>query len=124
MLNSVDYFGKQFNFNIGGTFRTSIGGILTIFVFFGTMTLSWYFGSDLYTNSDYKDACPLIQHNNTTDNTFLNLKMIHDNIRMFNYHVKLKFYKYNETTKKHQKEYFYPKVDKCTEKDIDAHTLD
>ncbi len=48
ILVGVDQLGKQMNFNIeGGTYRTSLGGIITIISFIGMMTLIYYFGNDL-----------------------------------------------------------------------------
>jgi len=41
-LKSIDQFGKRFEFNIdGGSFKTNIGGILTIMFALGICALSW-----------------------------------------------------------------------------------
>jgi len=48
-ITNLDILGKQYQFNIhGGTFRTLVGGILTILLWVGTIVLTWYFGQDIY----------------------------------------------------------------------------
>jgi len=52
-LKSIDKIGKHFQFNIeGDTYRTSLGGVISLLYYFGAFILAGYFGKDLYFKSE------------------------------------------------------------------------
>jgi len=53
-LKSIDMHGKEFVFNIGGesTYRTIMGGILSLFTYIAFILLTWYYGQDIYNKQD------------------------------------------------------------------------
>jgi len=100
-LRAIDILGKEFKFNINGKvpYNTTIGGLVTIWLFCILCYLSWYFGDDIYLrqspyllveNTITKDF-PIIQVNNS--NFFIAMKIDDDdgNVfydpRFFTYHT-------------------------------------
>ena len=53
-LKRIDRVGKEFKFNIDGqeSFKTSVGGIISLFYYIGLIALFFYFGRDLYQKND------------------------------------------------------------------------
>ena len=115
-IKSCDFFGKQFNYNIeGGTFKTFLGGLLSIFFGLSTLVLAWYFGIDIYEKkhpfyletTSYYDFNPLIKNYNYTQ-TFISFGLYNDledndNLR-FVEHIAYHDYKVlNRTTNKLKK---------------------
>ncbi len=52
-LKKIDMFSRDFSFSIdGGSFKTHLGGVFSIFIGFGYAILTGYFGKDLYFKKD------------------------------------------------------------------------
>ena len=56
VIKSIDIFGKQVKFKIDedDSYKTYIGGILTILVYLGMALLTWNFGKDVYEKAQPK----------------------------------------------------------------------
>jgi len=55
LLEIIDLFGKEPKLKINrGVLTTSLGGVISIFVFLGTIALTWYFGKDIYEKDNPK----------------------------------------------------------------------
>ncbi len=139
ILKRIDQLGKEYQFTIdGGSFRTAVGGLLTIFICASAVLLSWYFGKDMYERrqphflqrSDLLDSPPFIYPwKNGLKNTdmfvafrlmlgFTNGETMDDLRYIEHYHA---FYTrvYNKTLGKVEKKKIYKKPVKCTTKYID-----
>ena len=133
LITSMDSFGKQYQFNVdGGTFKTLLGGLLSIIMTLSTFGLFFYFGSDLYYKDspwviekmDYLDYPPLIQNHNIS-NTFVSFRMIgpaYDNVRFFE-HLVVYYYEYIDDKGVKQAKQTSGLTHKCTTDDIDIDTL-
>ena len=74
-LKNIDLLGKPVNWQIEGreSFATSIGGFLSLIIYLGTLTLTWYFGKDIYERNnpkflsitEYLNEDPVINLNTT-----------------------------------------------------------
>ena len=53
-LKDIDRVGKNFNFNIDGkdTFRTGLGGVISILYYIALIAMFGYFGKDLFIRQD------------------------------------------------------------------------
>jgi len=86
-LKSIDMHGKEFVFNIGGesTYRTIMGGILSLFTYIAFILLTWYYGQDIYNKQDptllvhteYLNDYPIGISNRTNNFMALGMK-VHD----------------------------------------------
>ncbi len=53
ILKKIDIFSRDFSFSIdGGSFRTQLGGLVSIFIGIGFVILTIRFGKDLYYKAD------------------------------------------------------------------------
>ena len=131
-LTSIDNFGRQYQFNIdGGTFRTFIGGILTILMGMATLFLGWYFGQDIYLAEspnvleklEYLDYAPVIKNHNYS-NTFVAYKIIQDGYDDPRYIEHAMYFKQAVNgTDGITRVKSWAKVEKCSTKFIDNKTL-
>jgi len=83
-IKSIDMFGKECRFVIdqNETFKTGIGGLFSILVYLGLLTLTWNFGQDIYLRQapkvvqqlDFLDKTPYFPINNSNYNIAINLR--------------------------------------------------
>jgi len=135
-LKKLDHIGSEFKFNIkGGKYKTTFGGIITIFLAIISLVSCWYFGQDLYLRQSPKYFAKQT-HLNSYPVKFLNssemffaLAIKDENndpiedksyfVHNFNY---IQWIKDNET-KKMVKYKTTEQMEKCSTKHIDEYHL-
>jgi len=125
-LKSIDKIGKPFQFNIeGDTYRTPIGGVISILFYFGALILTGYFGRDLYykadpnfiERTDVSEDYPFQQLNSS--NSFIALGIFDGNRSIYNlsyFDMEIAYLEnsgFGKPTK-----YTITQHEKCTEKHI------
>ena len=76
-FKTIDRVGKEFKFTIDGkeSFKTIIGGVISLFYYMGLIALFFYFGRDLYQKTDpnfltRQDVLNEYNFKNINDNNF------------------------------------------------------
>lgn len=56
ILEKLDFYGKTFNLNLRGkeSYNTMLGGIISLFIWIGTLGLLYYFGQELWLKQEPK----------------------------------------------------------------------
>ncbi len=126
IVKSIDYFGKQFNFNVnGGTFKTFLGGIISLSIFLSTLVLACYFGIDIYLrkkpnflrHTKYLQYYPLTKNHNYND-TLVAFRLTsegYDDIRYIEHLVLYNIKSFDNITKTFDKRKELIKTSKCSE---------
>ena len=66
-LEMLDFYGKKINLNIKGeeSYNTLFGGIISLLIWIGTLSLLWYFGQELWLRQEPKYFSRITYTDNT-----------------------------------------------------------
>jgi len=132
-IRQIDIFDKEVKFSIDkeSTYKTFIGGLLTIFVILSSLALLWYFGKDIYEraqpyqNNFYKflNNYPYYQINETNFELGISVYDSNDDKiddpRYFSYIADIKNVKYDSNTDKTNLKFTPQSIIRCKDKTLD-----
>jgi len=138
-IKNLDFMGREFKFNIGGgmgdTYKTTFGGLLSLFQAIGFLVLLWYFGQDIYlrespsmiVSSSLIDKFPMYDIDSTTFNFGFRVEDVLGNFlddpREFTYDLIYRKFEVTESGGFEVTKQWNKDLEKCSTKHFDNFTL-